>query len=114
VIIRECHKIKLKIDATGRQAQAMHWLYQSTATVSFFRLGKRKKYGKKTEGAYSLVCGILAVWNRNQTFLQFTTNHLDGSEERNPNEDKREGKKKKQIKGRFSGGFAFFQLSVGR
>lgn len=46
-MIRECHKIKIKIDATGRQAQAMHWFYQSTATVSFFRLGKRKKYGKK-------------------------------------------------------------------
>ena len=28
-------------------------------------------------GAYSLVCGILAVGNRNQTFLQFTTNHLE-------------------------------------
>jgi hypothetical protein len=27
--------------------------------------------------AYSLVCGILAVGNRNQTFLQFTTNHLE-------------------------------------
>lgn len=32
----------------------------------------------KTGRAYSLVCGILAVGNRNQTFLQFTTNHLDG------------------------------------
>jgi hypothetical protein len=41
----------------------------------FFFSGKRKM---KTGRAYSLVCGILAVGNRNQTFLQFTTNHLDG------------------------------------
>ena len=43
--------------------------------ISFFLSVKRKM---KTGRAYSLVCGILAVGNRNQTFLQFTTNHLDG------------------------------------
>lgn len=28
------------------------------------------------KAAYSLVSGALAVWNRNQTLLQFTTYHL--------------------------------------
>lgn len=46
----------------------------------------------KTGRAYSLVCGILAVGNRNQTFLQFTTNHLDGER----NVDVRIKKKKKR------------------
>lgn len=75
----------------------MHRLYQSIAIVSFFAWENEKRRNE-TGGAYSLVCGILAVWNRNQTFLQFTTNHLDGSEVRNPNEGKKRGREKKQIR----------------
>lgn len=37
---------------------------------------KKKKIRLRKKAAYSLVSGALAVWDRNQTFLQFTAYHL--------------------------------------
>lgn len=66
----------------------------------FFQVETEMKTGR----AYSLVCGILAVGNRNQTFLQFTTNHLDG--ERNVDvriKKKKEREKSKEYRDHFCG-----------
>lgn len=37
---------------------------------------KKQKTRLRKKAAYSLVSGALAVWDRNQTFLQFTAYHL--------------------------------------
>lgn len=37
---------------------------------------KKQKIRLRKKAAYSLVSGALAVWDRNQTFLQFTAYHL--------------------------------------
>jgi len=70
-----------------------------------FLIQEQTKRGR----AYSLVCGILAVGNRNQTFLQFTTNHLD--EERNMKEKRKKKKKKSKEKGSCRGVLSLWGIS---